>query len=301
MSTQKTLNTREWILVVVLLMLLQALIHFWSTETMSSSQIVNYISFAGTIVSIILAVLAIVYSFYQNFSQQNNVESISKEVENLKRTAIEVRESAQVISNTTDCLPKIMEDVTLLPQKINEAVDQLISDRTKVLLDTHGVDLKAYFKSEFDKSSRESGVSSIEESSHKGGTISYKVTYVINAMSAYRILYSDSYKEIHSLIKRCFGGDINKTNLFFNASNAQIASFISIGLVTFEDGRIYVNNHDFVMSNMVDYIHDAISSLESLDLDVEKLSFLSALKAFLLDKPYDMDSIVDRVAQIVRQ
>ncbi|MBL0675243.1 hypothetical protein ACK327_01510 [Aeromonas dhakensis] len=301
MNTPKLLSTREWILIILLLMIAQALIHFWSTETMSSSQIVNYISFAGTIVSIILAVLAIVYSFYQSFSQQNNVDSISREVDNLKETAKKVSESAHEISSATSYLPKIMDDVVLLPRKINEAVEQVISDRTKILLDTHSLDLKAYFKAEFDRSTLASDTS-LSDGDSTGKTISaapYEITYVINALSAYRIMYFNTLDELYIVIRRVFSDDLYNSHFLLNATNAMISSFISTGLLTFNDGKLFVNDVDFVKKNMADYIFNALSSLERTDLEQWGLAYFMELKNHLLHEPYDMETIRDRISQII--
>lgn len=301
MNTPKSLSSREWILIILLLMLVQALIHFWSTETMSSSQIVNYISFAGTIVSIILAVLAIVYSFYQSFSQQNNVDSISREVDSLKETAKKVSESAHEISSATSYLPKIMDDVVLLPIKINEAVDQLISDRTKVLLDTHSSDIKAYFKSEFEKSTLATGAS-LPDGDSAGkhiNTAPYEITYVINALSAYRIIYFNTLDEVYLIISRAFSDDIYKSHFLLNATNAMIASFISTGLLTFNDGKLFINDIDFVRNNIADYIYNALSSLERTDLEQGDLGYLMELKNYILREPHDMETIRERISQVI--
>lgn len=77
------MKTREWLLIIFIVILLQFIVQVSAWLYGGNTGALGYVSFAGTVVSIILAVLAIVYSNFQSISQQNSAERISSQVEKL--------------------------------------------------------------------------------------------------------------------------------------------------------------------------------------------------------------------------
>ncbi|UOG50912.1 hypothetical protein [Leptospira noguchii] len=88
-----------WILMLGLLFLL-SLTH----NLGNNNNILNYLSFASTSISIVLSLLAIIYTFFQNFYQNSTVE-------NLNKSSSDIRDSTNSLS--------------LLMTKINEATSML--------------------------------------------------------------------------------------------------------------------------------------------------------------------------------
>lgn len=80
-----------------------------------NSGALNYISFAGTIISIILAVLAIVYSFVQSISQQTSSEKISSQVEKLISVTNKIETSKEGLSDAAKHLSN-------MAQKLDESI-----------------------------------------------------------------------------------------------------------------------------------------------------------------------------------
>ncbi|WP_425543427.1 hypothetical protein, partial [Aeromonas salmonicida] len=72
----KKLETREWIFVILITVLIQFIIQASAWLYGGNSGALGYLSFAGTAVSIILAVLAIIYSFLQSSAQEQG-ESVN--------------------------------------------------------------------------------------------------------------------------------------------------------------------------------------------------------------------------------
>lgn len=122
------MKTREWILLIVVVVLSQALLHYLSTEVMTSSEVINYISFSGTIVSIILAVLAIIYSFYQSYSQQMSSSSISYEIKKLSEVSNGLAESTTKIALSVDEIPHAVERINTLPELVDGIIGKYSSD-----------------------------------------------------------------------------------------------------------------------------------------------------------------------------
>ncbi|WP_447826764.1 hypothetical protein [Aeromonas hydrophila] len=117
-------KTREWWMLIVLIVLIQWVVHFWSTEAMSSSEMVSYVSFAGTLVSTILAVLAIIYSFIQSASQQTSSEIISREVYRLQDIVNAVNSSAAKVNESLEKLPGIIDNLEKIPHTVSDTVKQ---------------------------------------------------------------------------------------------------------------------------------------------------------------------------------
>ncbi len=124
-------STREWWMFIILIVLIQWLIHFWSTEALSSSAMVNYVSFAGTLASTILAVLAIIYSFVQSASQQTTSETISREVHRLQSIVSSVNESTSKVNESLEKLPHIIEQLENIPSTVSETINQGVSPLTQ--------------------------------------------------------------------------------------------------------------------------------------------------------------------------
>lgn len=127
----KKFSTREWWMFILLIVLIQWLIHFWSTEALSSSAMVNYVSFAGTLASTILAVLAIIYSFVQSASQQTTSEIISREVHRLQNIVSNVNESTSKVNESLEKLPQIIEQLENIPSTVSETINQGVSPLTQ--------------------------------------------------------------------------------------------------------------------------------------------------------------------------
>lgn len=291
------MKSREWFLVIIILILGQLLLHYWTTSAMSAVEVINYISFAGTIVSIILAVLAIIYAFYQSYSQQNNVDSISREVENLKFTATKISESAKDIGNVSTCLPKIMDDISELPAKINCVVEQLISEKTQTLLDSHGSDLKIFFKETFEENQRGTPAISSEDDSELN--LGFDITVFINTIVAYRVLYPAEERQVYDAVHASFPSDFNIGNLVYHGATAQMSSYITLGLLSFRDGNMRVVNNQQVLDSLLNTFSYEFSALAGFDLDEANMSYLNELHSFLLSKPYDEEHIKIALSKVL--
>lgn len=87
------------LMVLAIVILTQYIITTWVYNYGGNEDVVGYVSFAGTIVAIILAVLAIVYAYYQNFSQQRDSYNIASQVDLLRRVVEEMRDSERSLAS----------------------------------------------------------------------------------------------------------------------------------------------------------------------------------------------------------
>ncbi len=97
----------------------------------SDNNVLNYISFAGTIVSIILATIAIVYSFVQTISQQNASSNISNQVDKLISVVDQMHDSKDIIQTSIDHLQSasIKLDTAIESQSNTHKEVQTISNK----------------------------------------------------------------------------------------------------------------------------------------------------------------------------
>lgn len=120
---------------IVAIGMAQYIIAGWVEAYGDNREIVSHVSFAGTIVSIILAVLAIVYSYYQTFSQQRDSATLSAQLEAMGRVVEDIRSSRHDLSAEVDRFAElggkidrsieIGEDARTAVQQVSSAIQEL--------------------------------------------------------------------------------------------------------------------------------------------------------------------------------
>lgn len=73
-------STREWVFITIILALVQAGIWYVSFIDAKSASALNYVSFAGTLISIILAVLAIGYTYGESVAEKSKKDNIEDQI-----------------------------------------------------------------------------------------------------------------------------------------------------------------------------------------------------------------------------
>jgi len=127
MSTEpKRLSKREWWLIILVIVIGEYLFIDKVFKYGADAGIVSYVSFAGTIVSIILAVLAIVYSYYQNFSQQRDSNNIATQIDLLRNTVKDVRVSKDEFISE-------LERINSISEKLDQSMSILAESQSHVI------------------------------------------------------------------------------------------------------------------------------------------------------------------------
>jgi len=124
------LKSREWIYIIVIVVLVQFFVQVSAWLYSGNSGALNYISFAGTLISIILAVLAIIYSYVQSVSQTNTSLNITKQVDSLILATKNIDLSKSQLLNTLDQLNGISEKIDRSighQERIDGKVDEIFS------------------------------------------------------------------------------------------------------------------------------------------------------------------------------
>lgn len=99
---------REWIQLIITLTIFQAFFWYAVFENSGSASALGYVSFAGTLVSIILAVLAIGYTYGESISQKNKSEGLANQIDTLGGLI----ESVEVEAKSLEKIQDIANELT---------------------------------------------------------------------------------------------------------------------------------------------------------------------------------------------
>lgn len=106
---------REWILFIIIISLIQGFVWYSAFVHAGSGSALNFISFAGTLVSIILAVLAIGYTYGESITQKNHSDTVVNQISKLN-------DAIDTISSQTESFNQI-KDISNTLTQYSEKVD----------------------------------------------------------------------------------------------------------------------------------------------------------------------------------
>lgn len=94
----------KWIivLVIILITIVQAFIWYVSFINAGNGSALNFVSFAGTLISIILAVLAIGYTYGESLNQKTKSDSLSIQIASLSEVTSNIKSHAEAISEVSN-------------------------------------------------------------------------------------------------------------------------------------------------------------------------------------------------------
>lgn len=113
--TEKTKFTkREWIHLIITLSIIQAFIWWISFQFSGSSSALGYISFAGTLISIILAVLAIGYTYGESQQQKNSSLTLVNQIEEL----VKIKDDLKIQADALESMQNLKNDITTFKEEV---------------------------------------------------------------------------------------------------------------------------------------------------------------------------------------
>ena len=99
------------VMVIALIMLAEYVLITWTQNYGADPDVVSHIGFAGTIVSIILALVAIFYSYYQGFAQQRDAQALGQQLSALRDLGHTLTESGESLANTGSELQQVRTQI----------------------------------------------------------------------------------------------------------------------------------------------------------------------------------------------
>jgi hypothetical protein len=100
-----------WCLIVVISLMAEYQLIYWTSDFGSDPDVVSHVGFAGTIVSTILALVAIGYAYFQTFSARRDADTIAAQINNLRNVLGTLDVASDEIKNQTDALKLVREEI----------------------------------------------------------------------------------------------------------------------------------------------------------------------------------------------
>ncbi len=108
MSEETKFSTREWILSIIIMLIIEAFIFWVAFQFAGNSSALGYVSFAGTLISIILAVLAIGYTYVESQQQKNSSATFATQLDSL----VKIKDKLQIQAQALDNIQNLKKDIT---------------------------------------------------------------------------------------------------------------------------------------------------------------------------------------------
>lgn len=138
-TERRTLSMGVWLLIMLAIIMGQYIITGWVGGYGGDKEVLSHISLAGTVVSIILAILAIVYTYFQTFSQQRDSATIASQIDSLRRVLEEIRSSRADLSDQVQRLEDLGQKVdrsVSVAEQSHRSVQELAIKFEQIKLDT---------------------------------------------------------------------------------------------------------------------------------------------------------------------
>jgi hypothetical protein len=108
------------VLTMLLVMLFEYIVIEWTRAYGSNTDMVSHVGFAGTIVSIVLAVVAIIYSYYQNFAQRRDSALLGQQLESLRTVAASLSREGTDLGAIKDQIRQTLDSATRTELSVQE-------------------------------------------------------------------------------------------------------------------------------------------------------------------------------------
>lgn len=121
----KKMRRREWVMVLIILCFIE---YWWlqvSYTFKDENSVVSYISFAATIASLILAVVAIIYGFVQNESQKRSGDAVATQLESLRSVAANLSDTSINAATQVEKITSATDQLKALEKKLDGTFDRL--------------------------------------------------------------------------------------------------------------------------------------------------------------------------------
>ena len=134
-ETKQPWDRTKWLLLIAVLMIVEGFVFYAAMENSNSTSALGYISFAGTVTSIILAVLAIIYGFVQSGLQEKKSEAISRQMERVR----------DVVNDLTKSKTDLGDEVDKL-EHISNGINELLSSHSSISTSMEEIQKKLNFE-----------------------------------------------------------------------------------------------------------------------------------------------------------
>ncbi|EML0257829.1 hypothetical protein [Vibrio cholerae] len=241
-------SKREWFFVIFIIVIVQFCIQVSAFLYAGSGSALNYISISGTIVSITLALLAIIYSYFQSASQETSSLTISQQVNKL----IEVVEAVKVSKDDFSGELSQLQDIR---EKIDSSMNLQQKAHDKIELVENMINqLNSNSLSEVYEPTAQSKSALFNDVVVKGNNITHITMLIIYYADRYGVPFSDLWSVFGSKVF----SDVNKgktaiQEYFKGALFSTISMFHCIGFVEEIEETLVLSITDEFESSLADF------------------------------------------------
>jgi hypothetical protein len=118
-------SKREWLFFIAVIMMIEYWLISVSYEFVDWQQVVNFISFAAAIASILLAIIAIIHGFIQSDSNSKTTGMLREQAESLKLHTQSLSESSESITDHLSSIATITARLDTLDDNIRKSVEKM--------------------------------------------------------------------------------------------------------------------------------------------------------------------------------
>lgn len=125
---RRVFSRREWLMTIAILLMLEAWILGVGYEFRAEREVIDFVSFAATIASLLLAVIAIIYGFYQSDGQQKSATEIAIQVDAMRTMQGDLNSASAGIAEQLDGLTStatLLRDLGAAVESTREKVGSL--------------------------------------------------------------------------------------------------------------------------------------------------------------------------------
>lgn len=250
-SQDKSFTKREWITLIILLSIVQAFFWYAVFENSQSASALSYTSFAGTLVSIILAVLAIGYTYGESLSQKSKSDGLAEQIKTLGGLIESVKIEAEALENIQGISKELTSFIGIYRS------DKQVSEK-------HFIDIQLAM-SELTKTRPVSAVSSQTEPSQQTELSQlFRILSPLDALCYLMLIYLeekqdgnefDKIEDIHDLLDETPMG--LPIEFFQGAMYTQTSLLQNLGYVIDSGDSLSLNPDfkDYIMTNILEKLN----------------------------------------------
>ncbi|MEO8065090.1 MAG: hypothetical protein ABI821_20345 [Pseudomonadota bacterium] len=127
-SRPLTARKTFWIMLMCIQALTQFIIHCWTVDYGSDENVVSQVGFAGTLVSIALAGIAIVYAYFQTYSQKRDSDAVATRLAQMRELLASLNTSGAQIGNYA----AFMEETQARLAQITTAQSEVLATAVRI-------------------------------------------------------------------------------------------------------------------------------------------------------------------------
>lgn len=128
MSDNSKFTKREWIHLIITISIIEGFIFWVSFQFSGNSSALGYVSFAGTLISIILAVLAIGYTYGESHQQKNSSTTLANQIESL----VEIKDKLEIQADAMMDIQSVKNHIIDISEKLDNSFKETNGNITSV-------------------------------------------------------------------------------------------------------------------------------------------------------------------------